>query len=387
MKAFTLLGLAATMMMAGCTAQGGSTAAGGRSAENMDPTTLKGALGQYFLIGTSVNDRQAFGLDARGDSLIARHFNCVVAENSMKHEVVHPREGVYDFDKGDALVKFAEDNGLKLTGHCLVWHSQCAPWLFVDDEGKTVDAETLKERMREHITTVLQHYKGKMVGWDVVNEAIMENGSYRRSKFYEILGEEFIPLAFQYAHEADPDVELYLNDYNMHHAGKRDTYVRIVKDLQARGLRIDAVGMQGHMGLDYPTVEDFEATIEALAGAGVKVMVTEWDMSALPTLHQSANVGDVFRPRRRRGEPLPPELNPYTEALPDSVSEAWNARMGEFMDLFIKHADVITRVTAWGSHDAISWKNGFPIPGRTDYPLLFGRDYQAKPFLKKYGVK
>ena len=189
------------------------------------------------------------------------------------------------------------------------------------------------------------------------------------------MGEEFIPLAFQYAHEADPNAELYYNDYAMNMPGKRDGVVKLVKKLKERGLRIDAVGMQGHMGMDYPDINEFEQSIVAYAGAGVKVMVTEWDMSALPTAKQSANISDTVAFQK--------SLNPYPEALPDSVSEAWNKRMKQFFDLFEKHADVITRVTAWGVSDGDSWKNDFPVKGRRDYPLLFDRSYQPKPFVEE----
>ena len=140
---------------------------------------------------------------------------------------------------------------------------------------------------------MVSHYKGRIKGWDVVNEAILEDGSYRNTPFYEILGEEFIPLAFQYAHEADPDVELYYNDYGMNVAGRRDGVVKLVKQLQERGLRIDAVGMQGHMGMDYPELQEFEESIQAFSSTGVKVMITEWDMSALPTVSFTANVSDT----------------------------------------------------------------------------------------------
>ena len=188
-----------------------------------------------------------------------------------------------------------------------------------------------------------------------------------------ILGEEFIPLAFQYAHEADPDAELYYNDYGMNVEGRRNTVVKMVKDMKEKGLRVDAIGMQGHMGMDYPDIKEFEESILAFASTGAKVMITEWDMSALPTAKQGANISDTVAYRKI--------LNPYPEALPDSVSEQWNARMEAFFNLFIKHSDVITRVTAWGVTDGDSWKNDFPVRGRRDYPLLFDRSYQPKPFV------
>ena len=346
-----------------------------RQASVSPDLSLKDAVGDRFLIGVALNTRQTSVEDSLSQNLVKRHFTAIVPENCMKMEEIHPEEDRYDFSKADELVDFGISNGLVVTGHCLIWHSQLAPWFCVDKEGKPVSAEVLKERMKEHIYTVVKRYKGKIRGWDVVNEAIIEDGSYRKSPFYEILGEEFIPLAFQYAHEADPDAELYYNDYGMDIEGRRNGVVKLIRTLKERGLRIDAVGMQGHMGMDHPDINEFEKSMMAFAAEGVKVMITEWDMSALPTVKQGANIADTLAYQAA--------LNPYTESLPDSVSKVWNTRMKQFFQLFEKHADVITRVTAWGLTDNDSWKNDFPIKGRTDYPLLFDRNYQPKPFVKE----
>lgn len=338
--------------------------------------TLKEVFGDKFLIGAAINVNQSSERDSAGVAIIKKHFNSIVAENCMKCAELRPAEGEFFFDEADRFIRFGQENNMTIIGHCLIWHSQCAPWFWYDDKGELVSADVLKARMKEHIHTVVGRYKGKVHGWDVVNEAIVEDGSYRNSPFYQILGEEFIPLAFQYAHEADPDAELYLNDYGMNVPGRRDTYVKIINDLKQRGLRIDAIGMQGHMGMDYPSMEQFKASFDAFAATGIKVMITEWDMSALPTVHHSANVGD-------RAE-FEKAMNPYPEALPDSVSKVWNARMKMFMDFFIENADVLERVTAWGVSDGDSWKNDFPMKGRREYPLLFDRNYEMKDFLKEY---
>ncbi len=345
----------------------------GNTQTTTNGVSLKEAAGDQFLIGTALNVFQSSGRDTNAVNIVKKHFNAIVAENCMKMEEVHPEEGKYTFDQADQFVKFGEDNGLTITGHCLIWHSQCPEWFFQDENGKEVSPEVLKQRMKDHIYTVAKRYKGKLKGWDVVNEAIIEDGSYRKSKFYQILGEEFIPLAFQYAHEADPDAELYYNDYGMDNEGRRNGVVKLIRSLKEKGLRIDAVGMQGHMGMDYPKIEEFEKSMLAFAAEGVKVMITEWDMSALPTARQSANITDTIAFRK--------SLNPYTETLPDSVSQAWNARMKQFFNLFEKHADIVTRVTAWGVTDGDSWKNDFPVKGRHDYPLLFDRNYQPKAFV------
>lgn len=334
--------------------------------------TLKDALGDKFLIGTAVNSNQAAGKDTVGARLILQQFNAIVAENCMKSEVIHPEEHRYDFTLADQFVDFGVTNNLVLTGHTLIWHSQLAPWFCVDEKGQNVSPELLKARMKEHITTVVSRYKGRIKGWDVVNEAIEDDGSYRKSKFYEILGEEYIPLAFQYAQEADPAAELYYNDFSMAHPGKRDGVVRLVKQLKERGIRIDAVGMQGHMTMDFPQVSAFEESMLAFAATGAKVMITELDMTLLPSPKPNigANVSASFEYDK--------QMNPYPDTLPDSVSQAWNARMGEFFGLFLKHKDIISRVTLWGAADSDSWRNDWPIKGRTDYALLFDRKHQSK---------
>lgn len=338
--------------------------------------TLKDAFEGKFYIGAALNESEIRGLDTTGVEIVKKHFNSIVAENCMKSEEIHPAENVWNFELADKFVEFGEANDMFIIGHCLVWHSQLAKWFAYDENGEYVTPEVLKQRMKDHITTIMTRYKGRIHGYDVVNEAIIEDGSYRQSPFYEILGEEFIPWAFECAHAADPDAELYLNDYGMNVPGRRDAYVKLIGQLKERGLRIDAIGMQGHMGMDYPTVEEFETSLLAFAGTGVNVMITEWDMSALPTVNMGANVADV--------EEYKASLNPYADGLPEDVSEAWNERMKSFMDLFLKHSDVVTRVTAWGVSDEDSWKNGWPIPGRTDYCLLFDRNHEIKPFLNEY---
>lgn len=335
--------------------------------------TLKEALKDKFLIGTAVNTRQASGRDKAGVRVIQEQFNAIVAENCMKSQEMHPKENRYNFTQADEFVAFGEKNHLAITGHTLIWHSQLSPWFCVDENGKNVSPEVLKKRMKDHITTIVKRYKGRIKGWDVVNEAIEDNGAYRKTKFYEILGEEYIPLAFQYAHEADPNAELYYNDYSMAQPGRRAAVVKMVKDLKKRGIRIDAVGMQGHIGMDYPKISEFEESMLAFAKAGVKVMITELDLTVLPSPDPKvgAEVSASFEYKK--------EMNPYSDGLPEEVSKAWTERMNDFFRLFLKHQDIITRVTVWGVADQDSWRNDWPMRGRTDYPLLFDRNHQPKP--------
>ena len=344
---------------------------------NKNELTLKEALKDKFYIGTALNVDQIHGKDTASLNIVKNQFNAIVAENCMKSMYMQPKEGEFFFDDADKFVEFGEKNGMFITGHTLIWHSQVPRWFFTDDKGKDVSAEVLKERMKKHITTIVSRYKGCIKGWDVVNEAIMEDGSYRKSKFYQILGEEFIPLAFRFAHEADPDAELYYNDYNEWYPGKRDAIVKLVESFQEKGIRIDGIGMQGHVGIDSPKLEEYQAAIDAYALAGVKVMITEFDMSALPSPwgNTGANISDTIVYQK--------QINPYIKSLPDSVEEAWTNCMLDYYSLFIKNSDKISRVTMWGVADGDSWKNDFPVKGRTDYPLLFDRNYEAKPIIQK----
>lgn len=337
------------------------------------PLTVKDRFSDKFLIGAAIPVPHVKGMDVKADSIVTLHYNSIVAENCMKSAEIHPKEDQYNWADADAFVEYGEKRNMAIIGHCLVWHSQLSPWFPYDSEGNYVTPEVMKERMREHITTVVSRYKGKIHGWDVVNEAIEDDGSYRKTPFYEILGEEFIPLAFEYAHQADPEAELYINDFSMAIPEKRETYLKIIKQLKDRGLRIDGIGMQSHIGLDYPDMAEYEKSITEFGNAGVDVMITELDLSALPTLKHGANVGDV--------EEFKKASNPYTDGLPIDVSDRWNARMKQVFDIYKKHADVISRVTFWGTHDGMSWRNDWPMRGRTDYPLPFDRQCNMKQFL------
>lgn len=364
MKQTLFAGVMLSVLLAGC-----------GSAKEEKVATLKDHFSNDFLIGAAVPVDHVNGLDPKADSIVSLHFSSVVAENCMKSQEIHPEKDRYEWADADAFVKYGEDRNMAVIGHCLVWHSQLSPWFPYDDKGEYVSAEELKTRLRDHIMTVAGRYKGRIHGWDVVNEAIEDDGSYRKSPFYEILGEEFIPLAFQYAHEADPDAELYINDYSMSNPAKREAYKKIVKDLKDRGLRIDGIGMQSHNGMDHPDFAEYEKSIEEFGQLGVGVMITELDMTALPTANFGAGVEQNVEYQKT--------LNTYTEGLPQEVSDEWNDRMSKLMDIYKKHSDVITRVTWWGTHDGMSWRNDWPVKGRTDYALAFDRDCNMKPFLQK----
>jgi endo-1,4-beta-xylanase len=226
----------------------------------MAKNSLAEATKGKFLFGVAVNMQQVNGVNAKESELIAKEFNSIVAENCMKPHPIHPEENKFVWTDADKVVAFGEKNEQVVIGHCLIWHSQTGRWFFVDDSGKDVTPEVLKERMRQHIYAIVGRYKGRIKGWDVVNEAYEDNGTYRNSKFYQILGKDFIKYAFQFAHEADPNAELYYNDYNVETPAKCDAIVELVKELKVAGCRIDAVGSQAHMNMDNPTVDATEAS-------------------------------------------------------------------------------------------------------------------------------
>jgi len=339
--------------------------------------TLKSALEGKFLIGSAVNEAQIRELDTKADSVLALHFNAIEPENCMKSAEIMPVFGQYRWELADRYVEFGEKYGLDVFGHCLIWHSQCTPDFCYDAEGNLLQPEELKERMRQHITTTVSRYKGRIKGWDVVNEAIEDDGSYRKSPLYNIIGEDFIDIAFKAAHEADPDAELYYNDFSMAKPGKREAVCRLVRRLQQQGLRIDAVGMQSHNGMDYPNLADYEKSIDAFAACGVKVMMTELDLNVLPNpdAFAGASVEQRFEYEK--------QLNPYADGLPADVARRVEDRYMTFFNLYYKHRSQISRINLWGVADHNSWLNGWPVPGRTNYPLLFDRQYQPKPVVAK----
>ena len=336
--------------------------------------TLRAGIGQDFLIGVAVNSDQMNGTDSVGAALIAKQFTSIVPENCMKSALIHPEENRYDWMDADAYVDFGTKHHMFVIGHCLIWHSQLASWFCVDDEGNNVSPEVLKQRMKKHITTIMTRYKGRVNGWDVVNEALLDNGEYRPSKFYEILGAEFIPYAFQCAHEADPDAELYYNDYSMHIPAKQQGVLRIVKSIKDYGATITGIGMQSHCNMKSPSVAEVEEAIKTLSSTGCSLMVTEFDLSAIPFPKDLSGAGVEQAGQYSK------IYNPYPTALPDSISQLWEARMKGYFDVYRKHKDVIKRVTVWGLTDGASWRNDWPVAGRTDYPTLFDRTYKAKTF-------
>ena len=335
---------------------------------------LRDAFDDDFLIGVALNSSQVDGRNPAASKLAARQFSAVTAENDFKWQGIHPAPGRYRFDAADAYLAFAEKHRMKVIGHTLVWHSQTPDWVFRSEGGGDATRDELLARMKEHIETVVGRYKGRVHGWDVVNEAVSDGpGGLRDSPWKRIIGEDFIEHAFRFAKAADPDAELYYNDYGMVDRGKRARAIAMLKRLIERGVSIDAVGMQGHYSLAHPPSAEVDAAIRDFAELGLKVMITELDVSVLPS-RGNPGVADVSR-----REAAAPELNPYVDGLPAEVQQQLADRYASLFEVFLRNRKHLTRVTFWGLDDGSSWLNNFPIRRRTNHPLLFDRKLAPKP--------
>jgi endo-1,4-beta-xylanase len=324
---------------------------------------LKDYYKNYFPIGVAVNLRALTGEDS---ALIVREFNSITPENDMKIGLIHPEENRYSFDNADAIVAFAERNRLKIRGHNLVWHyeSQTPKWFFKDKDGNQASKELVLQRLKDHITTVVSRYKGKLYAWDVANEVISDRRDeyLRNSEWYKICGEEYIAKAFQWAHEADPNALLFYNDYNEISPVKREKIYKLVKSLKDAGVPVHGVGMQGHWAVNEPTREQLDSTIKRFADLGVQVQITEFDVSVYPKEHDA---------RERKPE----------DASTQFTAEREQAQLEKYkmsFDVFRKYKNVISGVTFWNVSDRYSWLDNFPVKNRKDYPLLFDTNRQPK---------
>jgi len=322
---------------------------------------LKDYYRDFYPIGVAVSP---WALKTDESALILKQFNSLTPENAMKMGPIHPRKDMYYWKDADSIAAFAQRNGLKLRGHTLVWHNQTPAWFFTDDNGKTVTKEVLLQRLKEHITTVVQRYKGIIYAWDVVNEVISDKPEeiYRPSKFYEICGEEFITRAFEYAHAADPDALLFYNDYNEINPVKRSKIINMVTRLKQAGVPIHGVGLQAHWAFNEPSREQLESTLKDFIACDVTLQITELDVSVYPKEHNSrerktADADTLFTPEREQ-------------------QQADQYQM--IFELLRKYRKHISGVTFWNISDRHSWLDDFPVRGRKDYPLLFDRNLQPK---------
>ena len=322
---------------------------------------LKDYYKNYFPVGVAVSPRS---LKTDEANLIRQQFNSITPENAMKMGPIHPREDRYFWRDADSIVNFAQQYGLKTRGHTLCWHHQTPPWLFKDSTGKTVTKEILLNRLKEHITAVVTRYKGKIYAWDVVNEAISDRKDeyLRNSMWLQICGEEYIAKAFQWAHEADPAALLFYNDYDEINPVKREKMYRLVKSLKDAGVPIHGVGMQGHWAINEPSASQLDSTIRRFAQLGVKIQITELDISVYPKEHNA---------RERKEEDA---NTAFTAEREQKQLEVYKMSF----DIFRKYKNVISGVTFWNISDRDSWLDNFPVQNRKDYPLLFDKDLKPK---------
>ena len=337
--------------------------------------SLRKAYENDFLVGVALNAGQVTGRNPKAAEVAGTQFSCLTAENDMKWQLIHPEPDRYSFDPADAYFEFAKKHKMEVIGHTLVWHSQTPDWVFKGADGKPATREELLKRMQDHIHSVVGRYKGKVKGWDVVNEALSDGGPdiLRDSPWRKIIGDDFLDHAFRFAKEADPKAELYYNDYGLENPRKRENCVKLVKGMLERKVPIDGIGTQSHFHLNHPPVGEIEKTIKDFADLGLKVMITELDVDVLPGRGAPGNA-DVNR--REQGDA---STNPYTGGLPADMQEKLAKRYAEIFDVYLKHSKSITRVTFWGLSDGQTWLNGFPIRGRTNHPLLFDRELKPKP--------
>lgn len=348
---------------------GGSTSAESRVVER---ETLRQAAGDRLLVGTALSSDNL--QQPQLANLIATQFACLTAGNEMKPDFLQRVRGTFTFDGADKIVAFAQSHGMQVIGHTLCWHEQTPKWMFEDTQGKPLPRDAALANLKAHIDAVVGRYKGKVKGWDVVNEAINDGPEpyLRDTPARRAIGDDFVLKAFEFAHQADPDAELYYNDYNIDRDYKRDRALRLVREIRAAGLRIDAVGIQGHWGLDNhnPSLEEIERGIKTFVDDGFKVMITELDVDVLPRKNKDA--GADLSATEAVG------LDPYKDGLPDDVQRQLTDRYRDLFALLLRYPQV-TRITLWGTTDGNTWLNDWPVKGRTNHPMLFDRQLQAKP--------
>lgn len=339
------------------------------SATTAQAQGLKDAYKDYFTIGVAVNKHNI--AQPEQIALIKREFNSVTAENDMKPVSVHPKEGVWNWGAADSIANFCRQNGIKLRGHCLVWHSQFSDWMFTDKKGKEVKKEVFYQRLREHIHTVVNRYKDIVYAWDVVNEAMNDNNMmrfrpgqepspYRQSRLFKLCGDEFIAKAFEYAHEADPNALLFYNDYNAADPKKCERIYNMVKKMQDAGVPITGIGMQGHYNIYGPSEKDVDAALTKYSQLVKHIHITELD------IRTNEEMGGQLQ--FSRGQAV---------AQPAYIAALQEDQYARVFRVLRKHKDVIDNVTFWNLSDRDSWL------GVNNHPLLFDANYKAK---KVYSV-
>ena len=305
-------------------------------------TNLDDAYNEHFYVGAAINTSQYKQTDERGTPIVKAHFNSITPENDMKWENIHPLPDQFFFDDSDEYVAFGEENDMFIISHALVWHSQTPDWVFEHEDGTPLSREELLIRMENHIKTIVGRYKGRVHGWDVVNEALNDDGTMRQSKWYNIIGEDYVAKAFQFAQEADPEAELYYNDYNLPDPEKADGAVRLVKSIQDQGIKVSGIGMQGHYGFDYPELTDLETSIEKFSELGF-VAITELDIDVLPSAFEYMGADISMNAE------LVDSLNPFIEGMPNDIEQQQIDTYKSLFEIFIKHSEVVNKTRCFTS--------------------------------------
>lgn len=334
-------------------------------------TGLREAYKNDFLIGAALNVNIVREQDPKLIGLLLKEFNSITPENCQKWEELRNEDGTWKWEDSDAFVNFGTKHNLHIVGHTLAWHSQTPDSVFKDKNGNYISKEALTKKQREHITTLVDRYKGKIAAWDAVNEAVGDDNKMRESHYYKISGDDFMVNAFNFAHEVDPKAHLMYNDYNNEQKAKREATIEMLKRLLKRGTPIHGVGMQAHVGLE-SDMKNFEKSILAYSKLGLRVSLTELDIDVLPSVWNLpvAEISTRFD--------YTPERDPYIKGLPKDIDKKLAKAYESLFKILIKHRDKVDRVTFWGMSDDASWLNNFPIRGRTNYPLLFDRQQQPK---------
>jgi endo-1,4-beta-xylanase len=316
---------------------------------------LKDYYKDYFTIGVAVSPSSVTG-DQSG--FILKNFGSLTCENVMKPAPIHPEENRYSWENADLIAGFARQNGLKMRGHTLVWHQQSPGWIFKDEQGNPASKDLVLKRLKEHISQVVGRYKGTVYAWDVVNEVINDDNSkvYRESEWFKTCGSDFIAAAFRFAHEADPDALLFYNDYNTENPVKREKIYNMIRGLLDEGVPIHGIGLQGHWSINNPSESQLRESLDIYSKLGIKIQVTELDVSVYPSDHKNPD-DDLFTAEREQKQ-----LDQYKMIF----------------RVLRDYRNVINGVTFWNVSDRSSWLDNFPVRGRKNYPLLFDQNLQPK---------
>ena len=347
----------------------------------MSSISLAKSFGKYFKIGAAVSPGQIW---AHHD-LLLQHFNSLTPENELKYALTEPEEGRFTFEKADAIFAMAREMGVKVRAHAPVWHNQTPDWMYLDGD-KPAAPELIYERIDAHSKAICERYHQDVYAWDVVNEATRddvpdpeknpgESPVYRNSEYYQRCGAGFIEAAFRSMDKYAPDGQLFYNDYSECLPEKRERIIRLIRDLQEKGCRVDGIGMQQHH-FTVPDYDEIKRSIEMYAALGLRIHITELDISMMATVNRSD----------RRLKPGDPGFTEYiTEAMkatPEKLTKIDEIYLRLF-EIYRSYADVIDCVTTWGIADDYTWLDHFgtrpDMPKIKQHPLLFDEQGLPKP--------